>query len=67
MLFVLDIWLDVKRFKMIKMIEEKCNKKLSIESLIESIVFVKSFLGNEIELDFCDMLIFIYVDGNKGD
>lgn len=30
-------------------------------------VFVKSFLGNEIELDFCDMLIFIYVDGNKGD
>lgn len=31
-LFVLDIWLDVKRFKMIKMIEEKCNIKLSIES-----------------------------------
>lgn len=66
-LSALDIWSDVKRFKMIKMIEEKCNTKLSTESQTESTVSVKSLLGNEIESDFCDMPIPTYADGNKGD
>lgn len=66
-LSALDRWSDVKRFKMIKMIEEKCNTKLSTENQTESPVFVRSLLGNEIESDFCDMPIPTYAVGNKGD
>lgn len=66
-LSALDRWSDVKRFKMIKMIEEKCNTKLCTENQTESPVFVRSLLGNEIESDFCDMPIPTYAVGNKGD